>query len=140
MEYVVKARSSFKNRSTAVNVSIEIPVAHDVDSPSFKLTTGSAKYVPEESKMIWSIKHFPGGKEFVMLASFKLPSIDAIEYVDQWPPIKIKFEIPYFTASGIQVRYLRIVDKSGYQALPWVRYITKAGDYNLRLKSVNTNN
>jgi AP-1 complex subunit mu len=30
--------------------------------------------------------------------------------------------------SGIQVRYLKIVEKSGYQALPWVRYITQNGD------------
>ena len=36
-------------------------------------------------------------------------------------PITVKFEIPYFTVSGIQVRYLKIVEKSGYQALPWVR-------------------
>ncbi|KAJ2042469.1 AP-1 adaptor complex mu subunit Apm1, partial [Coemansia sp. S2] len=43
------------------------------------------------------------------------------------------FEIPYFTTSGIQVRYLKIVEKSGYQALPWVRYITKNGDYQLRM-------
>jgi AP-1 complex subunit mu len=44
------------------------------------------------------------------------------------PPITVKFEIPYFTVSGIQVRYLKIVEKSGYQALPWVRYITQNGD------------
>ncbi len=43
-------------------------------------------------------------------------------------PITVKFEIPYFTVSGIQVRYLKIVEKSGYQALPWVRYITQHGD------------
>ena len=43
-------------------------------------------------------------------------------------PITIRFEIPYFTISGIQVRYLKVVEKSGYQALPWVRYITQNGD------------
>ena len=43
-------------------------------------------------------------------------------------PLTVKFEIPYFTVSGIQVRYLKIVEKSGYQALPWVRYITQNGD------------
>ena len=31
-----------------------------------------------------------------------------------------------------QVRYLKIIEKSGYQALPWVRYITQNGDYQLR--------
>ena len=48
--------------------------------------------------------------------------------VERRPPITVKFEIPYFTVSGIQVRYLKIVEKSGYQALPWVRYITQNGD------------
>lgn len=33
----------------------------------------------------------------------------------------------------MQVRYLKIIEKSGYQALPWVRYITMAGEYELRL-------
>ena len=49
-------------------------------------------------------------------------------------PISVNFEIPYYTASGLQVRYLKIVEKSGYQALPWVRYITRNGDYQLRMK------
>ena len=52
---------------------------------------------------------------------------------DKRPPISIKFEIPYFTVSGVQVRYLKIIEKSGYQALPWVRYITQNGDYHLRV-------
>ena len=40
----------------------------------------------------------------------------------------MRFELPYFTISGIQVRYLKVVEKTGYQALPWVRYITQNGD------------
>lgn len=48
------------------------------------------------------------------------------------PPISVRFEVPYFTVSGIQVRYLKIVERSGYQALPWVRYITQSGDYSIR--------
>jgi len=39
------------------------------------------------------------------------------DLLDRRAPINIKFEIPYFTVSGIQVRYLKIVEKSGYQAL-----------------------
>lgn len=66
-----------------------------------------------------------------MRAHFKLPSVDR-EDLDARPPIEVKFEIPYFTTSGIQVRYLKIIEKSGYQALPWVRYITQNGDYQIR--------
>ncbi|CAM9750595.1 unnamed protein product [Laminaria digitata] len=54
-------------------------------------------------------------------------------YVFLWCGVQVKFEIPYFTVSGIQVRYLKIIEKSGYQALPWVRYITQNGDYQLRM-------
>ncbi|KAF8902867.1 Mu homology domain-containing protein [Gymnopilus junonius] len=68
-----------------------------------------------------------------MRAHFGLPSVKSEQDLEKRPPITVKFEIPYFTVSGIQVRYLKIVEKSGYQALPWVRYITQNGDdYSLR--------
>ncbi|XP_061634697.1 adaptor related protein complex 1 subunit mu 3 isoform X6 [Phyllopteryx taeniolatus] len=72
-----------------------------------------------------------GGKEYLMWAHFGLPSVESDE-LDAKRPIIVNFEIPYFTVSGIQVRYLKIIEKSGYQALPWVRYITQSGDYQLR--------
>ncbi|EGI59321.1 AP-1 complex subunit mu-1 [Acromyrmex echinatior] len=131
VEYMIKARSQFKRRSTANNVEIVIPVPNDADSPKFKTTIGSVKYSPEQSAITWIIKSFPGGKEYLMRAHFGLPSVVG-EDVEGKPPIQVKFEIPYFTTSGIQVRYLKIIEKSGYQALPWVRYITQNGDYQLR--------
>ena len=81
---------------------------------------------------MWTIKQFHGGKEYLMRAHFGLPSVSNEEDKKDKPPITVKFEIPYFTVSGIQVRYLKIIEKSGYQALPWVRYITQNGDYQLR--------
>lgn len=68
----------------------------------------------------------------MMRAHFGLPSVKSDEAMTK-PPMNIKFEIPYFTTSGIQVRYLKIIEKSGYQALPWVRYITQNGDYQVRM-------
>ena len=96
-----------------------------------------------------------------MRAHFGLPSISAEEPEHWRAPIEVQFEIPYFTVSGIQVgapwglvalrlagsqrlrhathpfwpqvRYLKIIEKSGYQALPWVRYITQNGNYQLRM-------
>lgn len=40
-----------------------------------------------------------------MRAHFGLPSIEG-EDAESKPPIKVKFEIPYFTVSGIQVKNL----------------------------------
>ncbi|CAB3369166.1 Hypothetical predicted protein [Cloeon dipterum] len=131
VEYMIKAKSQFKRRSTANNVEIIIPVPADADSPKFKTTIGSVKYAPEQNAINWTIKSFPGGKEYLMRAHFGLPSVES-EDTEGKPPIQVKFEIPYFTTSGIQVRYLKIIEKSGYQALPWVRYITQNGDYQLR--------
>ena len=134
IEYMIKAKSQFKNRSIANNVEIVIPVPKDVDSPSFKASIGSVVYYPDKDAIVWSIKQFAGGKEYLMRAHFGLPSVSAEEGADNWKaPIGVKFEIPYFTVSGLQVRYLKIIEKSGYQALPWVRYITMNGRYELRM-------
>ena len=46
-----------------------------------------------------------GGKEYLMRAHFGLPSVEA-EDKEGKPPISVKFEIPYFTTSGIQVKHL----------------------------------
>lgn len=45
---------------------------------------------------------FQGGKEYLMRAHFGLPSVIS-EDSEGKPPIQVKFEIPYFTTSGIQV-------------------------------------
>merc|ERR1711874_159029 len=100
--------------STANNVEIMIPVPNDSDSPKFKTTIGNCKYAPEQNAVCWNIKSFPGGKEYLMKAQFFLPSVDG-NLTEGKPPINVKFEIPYFTTSGIQVRYL-----------------TQHGDYQLR--------
>eukprot|EP00043_Microstomoeca_roanoka_P014692 m.146198 g.146198 ORF g.146198 m.146198 type:complete len:424 (-) comp16077_c3_seq1:127-1398(-) len=131
VEYLIKAKSQFKRRSTATDVKIIVPVPSDADSPKFKASTGSCKYSPEQNSIVWTIKQFPGGREFFMRAHFNLPSVEG-EEAEQRPPIQVQFEIPYFTTSGVQVRYLKVVEKSGYTALPWVRYITKNGDYQVR--------
>ncbi|TMS23695.1 AP-1 complex subunit mu-2 [Larimichthys crocea] len=89
VEIMVKAKGQFKKQSVANNVEVRVPVPSDADSPKFKTSTGSAKYVPEKNLVVWTIKSFP-------------------------------------------VRYMKIIEKSGYQALPWVRYITQSGDYQLR--------
>jgi AP-1 complex subunit mu len=133
-EYVIKARSQFKERSAATNVEIIIPVPLDATTPVAKVSSGSATYVPEKSAMVWTMKNFPGGKEFMMRCHFNLPSVDSDDAErTKMPPIKVKFEIPYFTVSGVQVRYLKVIEKTGYQALPWVRYITMAGNYEIRM-------
>ncbi len=77
---------------------------------------------------MWKIKQFGGGKEFLMRAELGLPSVRGDDEKGGGMmggfggsmggvgggkgkrPINVKFEIPYFTTSGIQVRYLKIIE------------------------------
>ncbi|CAL5393453.1 unnamed protein product [Camellia sinensis] len=153
--------------STVTNVEIELPVPADATNPNVWTSLGSASYAPENDALIWKIKSFPGGKEYMLRAEYTLPSITSEDAApERKASIRVKFEIPYFVVSGIQdkggmdktkpcvpirndkpkpnqtlcsnqvggfildvVRYLKIIEKSGYQALPCVRYITMAGEY-----------
>ncbi|PWA82344.1 AP-1 complex subunit mu-1 [Artemisia annua] len=135
IEMLVKAKSQFRERSNATNVQINIPVPSDATKPIVRTSMGSASYAPEQDSLIWRIKTFPGDKEYMLGAEFSLPSVaqeDASP--DKKTPIRVKFDIPYFTVSGIQVRHLKVIEKSGYQTLPWVRYITMAGEYEIRIQ------
>lgn len=50
------------------------------------------------------------------------------------PPIDVDFQVLMFTASGLLVRFLKIFEKSNYNSVKWVRYLTKAaGSYQVRV-------
>lgn len=110
-------------------MEISIPVPDDADTPRFRTNIGSVHYAPETSSIVWKIKQFGGGKEFLMRAELGLPSVKGDEERGGGMmggfggsmggvggsgkgkrPIGVKFEIPYFTTSGIQVRYLKIIE------------------------------
>lgn len=129
-----QAKAQFKRRSTANNVQISIPVPEDADTPKFRTNIGSVHYAPETSSIVWKIKQFGGGKEFLMRAELGLPSVRGDDEKGGGMmggfggsmggaggaggkakrPIQVKFEIPYFTTSGIQVRYLKIIEPKVY--------------------------
>ena len=134
IEYVAKAKTNFKNRSVANNVSIYIPVPLDIQNATFKTHSGSVVYLSDREDLLWFIKRFEGQCEFDMNCSFQVPTVridDTTKHLKR--PIQVSFEIPYFTVSGFQVRYMKIVEKSGYEAVPWVRYFTRNGEYSIRI-------
>ena len=42
----------------ANGVEIAVPVPSDADSPKFKTSVGSARYLPEKNLVLWTIKSF----------------------------------------------------------------------------------
>lgn len=137
VEIFCKAKAQIKKKSIATNVEILIPVPNDADTPTFKYSHGSIKWVPEKNAILWKIRSFPGGKEYSMRAELLLPSISDTNNTKVKKPVQVKFQIPYFTTSGIQIRYLKINEPTlQYKSYPWVRYITQNGDdYTIRINN-----
>ncbi|KAL5715778.1 AP-1 complex subunit mu-2 [Ranunculus cassubicifolius] len=61
-------RLSTRERSTATNIEIELPVPSDATNPNLRTSMGTATYAPEKDALMWKIKAFPGGKEYMMRA------------------------------------------------------------------------
>jgi AP-1 complex subunit mu len=126
VELQIVARAEFKSSTVAQNVRLIVPVPPDVDSPKAQCTAGKMSYLPKDDTFVWTIKRFPDGQQYSLRAHFGLPSVER-EGEETTTPVSLAFEIPYYTVSGLQVQYLMVAEKKGYQAVSWVRYMTVSG-------------
>jgi len=132
VEYDIKIKGSFSSKLLATNVIVKIPAPPNVSKHSFNVTSGKTKYDSSQNIIIWKIKKFPGDAalslhgEVTMIASVK---------EKQWsrPPITLEFQVPMFTSSGLHVRFMKVFERSNYETVKWVRYMTRAGQYQIRI-------
>ena len=75
IEYNVKAKSNYRNKSIAHNVEIAIPVPNDLKNPIFKTANGIVSYFPDKEVVNWGIKYFPGQTEIYLKLQFNVPTI-----------------------------------------------------------------
>uniref|UniRef100_A0A7S4HKP2 MHD domain-containing protein n=3 Tax=Odontella aurita TaxID=265563 RepID=A0A7S4HKP2_9STRA len=128
----LKVIANFSDKLFATHVVIKVPVPKNTAKAKIKNSFGRAKYEPEQQAIVWRVKRFPGKAECMLSAEVDLmPTVRAKAW--NRPPINVEFQVPMFTASGVHVRFLRVYDKSGYHTNRWVRYITKAGGYQIRI-------
>jgi AP-2 complex subunit mu-1 len=128
----LKVIANFSDQLFATHVVIKIPVPKNTAKAKIKALFGRAKYEPEQQAIVWRVKRFPGKAECHINAEVELmPTVRPKAW--SRPPINVEFQVPMFTASGVHVRFLRVYDKSGYHTQRWVRYITKAGNYQIRI-------
>eukprot|EP00560_Eucampia_antarctica_P000167 CAMPEP_0197833262 /NCGR_PEP_ID=MMETSP1437-20131217/18416_1 /TAXON_ID=49252 ORGANISM="Eucampia antarctica, Strain CCMP1452" /NCGR_SAMPLE_ID=MMETSP1437 /ASSEMBLY_ACC=CAM_ASM_001096 /LENGTH=427 /DNA_ID=CAMNT_0043437225 /DNA_START=134 /DNA_END=1417 /DNA_ORIENTATION=+ len=129
----LKVMANFSEKLNATHVVIKIPVPKNTAKAKIKIhALGRAKYEPEKQAIVWRVKKFPGKHEAMLSADVDLmPTVRAKAW--NRPPINVEFQVPMFTSSGVHVRFLRVYDKSGYHTNRWVRYITKAGGYQIRI-------
>ncbi|KAH7830756.1 Adaptor protein complex 1 (AP-1), mu subunit [Monocercomonoides exilis] len=132
-EIGIRITTNYKAKSQADDLRVLIPVPSDVDTPEVDVSLGKCEYLPEKDALCWSMKHVGGQRQLQLVAKMGLPTTKADEEkTRKRPPIQIHFEIPYFTLSGIQVRHLKVQERSNYHTHPWIRYMTRAGEYLIR--------
>lgn len=128
----LKIIANFSDKLFATHVVIKVPVPKNTAKAKIRNSFGRAKYEPEQQAIVWRVKRFPGKAECMLAADVDLmPTVRPKPW--SRPPIHVEFQVPMFTASGVHVRFLRVYDKSGYHTNRWVRYITKAGGYQIRI-------
>lgn len=129
----IKATADFDPKLFAQNVAIHIPVPPTTAVCTPKTIGGQAKYEPAEKACVWRLRKFPGGTEYTLTIEVQLVGSAVDRPWTSRAPISLEFQVPMFTASGLYVRFLKVYEKSSYQTTKWVRYLTRAGEYQMRI-------
>ena len=134
VEYSIGVKANFGSKLFATGVMIKIPTPLNTARITERCTQGKAKYEPSENVIVWKIGRFTGQSEYVFSAE---AALTAMTNRKAWsrPPVSMNFSLLMFTSSGLLVRYLKVFEKSNYSSVKWVRYMTRAGSYEIRYVS-----
>ena len=132
-EYNVTLTSNYKSKSVANDVKVKIPVPCDAINVTFKSKENKIKYTAENNCILWEIPYLQGEEIVFLEYKYRLPTLispNRDDYKNE--PVEVEFVIPYFTISGLNVRFMKIMDDLGYEGTPWVRYVTESSEYQIR--------
>jgi AP-2 complex subunit mu-1 len=131
VNYSIAIRANYGAKLFATNVVVRIPTPLNTARISERVSQGKAKYEPEQNNIVWKIQRFAGGAEYVLNAEATLTSMTNQKAWSR-PPLSLNFSLLMFTSSGLLVRYLKVFEKNNYSSVKWVRYMTRAGNYEIR--------
>ncbi|PHH80509.1 hypothetical protein CDD80_1276 [Ophiocordyceps camponoti-rufipedis] len=131
VEYSIGIKANFGPKLFATNVVVRIPTPLNTAKITERCTLGKAKYEPSENNIVWKVGRFTGQSEYVLSAEAILTSMTNQRAWSR-PPLSLDFSLLMFTSSGLLVRYLKVFEKSNYSSVKWVRYMTRAGSYEIR--------
>jgi len=130
-------RADIPDQNYGGNVILTIPLPKSTSSVVSELPVGavgqSSEFDAKERKVVWRIKKFQGGQEQTLRSKITLSSAASASIRKEIGPLALNFEIPMYNPSGLQVRYLRILENKSYNPFRWVRYVTRSSSYVCRL-------
>jgi len=131
--YDIKVESKYNASWYATDICVVIPTPENAHNCNVKVNHGKIQYVPAQHCMEWKMKKLYGSQSALMKGEVELTRL----MVDkEWarPPVKMQFQVRMLAASGMKIRYLKITENNlQYKTSKWVRYITNAGSYQIRI-------
>jgi AP-2 complex subunit mu-1 len=135
LEIRVHVKSAYNARMTATPLMVAVPLPDNAADVKITTEMGRAKFVAEKNAVMWKVDRFPGETQAelglaVACVGATSKASPATKLVN---PISAEFIIPMLSASGLEVRYLTVVEKSGYKPGKWLRYQTQSGKFEVRM-------
>ncbi len=131
VSYNVRIAATFPPAVSAQSIVIKIPCPLNTAKVTTNASLGKAKFEPAEQAIVWKVRLISGGSEMFFNGKAEL-SHQTQEKAWSRPPLTMTFKVNTFTSSGLYVRNIRVIESSGYVPGRFVRYITKAGSYQVR--------
>lgn len=136
LEANVAVKSLFGPKLFALGVVVLVPVPDNTAKANILVTSGKAKYDATKKAIVWKLRRFPSSMEHSLKAEVVL--VSTTKEAKPWarPPISMSFQVPMYSASGLRVSYLKIMERrlgASYQVDKWVRKMCKSGDFLVRV-------
>ncbi|XP_028322141.1 AP-4 complex subunit mu-1-like [Gouania willdenowi] len=130
----LKLRCDLPPNSVALNLCATVPVPRGSLSLSQELSSPDqrAELRPESRAVVWNIPRFAGGTQLSALFKLDIPDLSSASLLEVGP-VSLSFELPKLTATGLQIRFLRLSPIQPSQSQRWVRYVTHSDSYTIRV-------
>ncbi|XP_030009644.1 AP-4 complex subunit mu-1 [Sphaeramia orbicularis] len=130
----LKLRCDLPPKSAALNVCATVPVPKGCVSLSQELSSPdqSAELKPQSRAVVWKVPRFTGGTQLSALFKLDVPGLSSAS-MQEVGPVGLSFELPKYTATGLQIRFLRLSPVQPGPSQRWVRYVTHSDSYTIRI-------
>lgn len=121
----------------AEKVQLFIPCPDNTAAVSIVVGKGSATYMTETGTIVWKLGKIGHGEEISFAAETKQIARTSFDHT-AWerPPIRIQFQFQSESLTGFKILSLPVKEPEyNYTPRKWIRYTTKAGNYQCRISS-----
>ncbi|CAB1437454.1 unnamed protein product, partial [Pleuronectes platessa] len=118
--------------SVALLVSDNSCQSHFLLSQELSSPDQSSELKPQSRAVVWQIPRFPGGTQLCAVFKLEVAGLSSASLLEVGP-VGLSFELPKVTATGLQIRFLRLSPVQPGPAQRWVRYVTHSDSYTLRM-------